>query len=118
MEDNEFEETLKMLSYKVDQFNSSNKVKNKNKSNSVKSLLPNIFVKSSYIYFGIIPLIIGLILFFWKPNFVMKEKVAEEEISAKKKLSFNKLIVTTAIFTTVFIFSIYIYIYISNKSKA
>lgn len=117
MEYEEFEETLKVLSNKVSQFTN---IRDKNKErSSVKMLLPNIFIKPSFIYFGIIPIVIILILFFLKPNFVMKESRIEEvqENSSKKKLSFVKLIITTVIITIIFVFVIYIYIYTNNKSK-
>jgi hypothetical protein len=107
MEDTEFDATLKKLSDQVSQFTSTTINK---PTSSGGGFLSNISIKSPLVYYGVIPIAVMIILFFWKPGFVMEE-VSVEGSLPEKKLSFKKLIVGSVIITTVIAVIIFISYY-------
>ena len=107
MEDIEFDATLKKLSDQVSQFTST-MIKSKPSSSSY--FLSKVNVNSPLVYYGAVPIIIAVVLFFWKPGFVMEEVSIDGNLP-EKKLSFKKLLVGTVIFTAVIAIAIFIYFY-------
>lgn len=105
MDDREFDATLKKLSDQVSQFTS---ITVTSKPSSGSGFLSKVNVKSPIVYYGAIPVIIAVVLFFWKPGFVMEEVSIDGNLPVKK-LSFNKLLVGTAVITTIIAIVIYFY---------
>lgn len=111
MKDRDFDDTLKKLSEQVSQFTSSNMVKT---SFDNSGMLSKINIKSPFVYYVGIPLLIAIILFFWKPKFVMEEVSINGNIS-HKKLNFKNLLITTVIITVIISIIIFVYFYQNNK---
>ncbi len=112
MEDNEFDATLKKLSDQVNQF-AGTTIKN-NTSDGGSGFLSKINVQSPLVYYCAIPLVIMIVLFFWKPGFVMEEVSIDGNLP-EKKLNFKKLFVTSIISTVIIAIIIFIYHYKGKK---
>ena len=114
MEDNEFETTLKKLSDRVSQFRSTTV---KSRESILKfGFLSKVNIKSPLVYYGAVPLIVAILLFFWKPGFVMEEVSIDGNFS-EKKLSFKKLLGSTILFTSIITIIIFIYFYREKQSE-
>ena len=108
MDDN-FDETLKKLGQKVNQFTKGTTSKSY-ESNS-RGLAGKINIKALAVYGS--PLIaVPLLLFYWKPGFVTEE-VEDEEGDYKRRVNFRKLMVTTLIST--FVLDSLIFVYLRKK---
>jgi hypothetical protein len=112
MESENIEEVLKKLTNQVNDItnniknNDTNKYKSSN-NDTITIKLPNL--SSPYIYYGIIPLSIFIILLIYKPNFLYKYEPIYENIiptATIKKLCFSKLLLWT-FFITFIIYFIY-----------
>lgn len=111
IDDSKFENTLKKLSDQVKQMAyptvpvPMSIEKSQFKFNFMSKTKIN-----SYMIYGIIPLIILIILFFWSPKFIMKEVSIEGKLP-ESKLSIKKLLIYTVIFSSLILSSIFIYFY-------
>jgi hypothetical protein len=112
MEDSEFDATLKKLSDQVSNFTS---ITVKSKPNPGSGFLSKFDVKSPLIYYCAVPIIIALVLFFWKPGFVMEEVSIDGNLP-EKKLSFKKLLVGTVLITAIIAIVIFVYFYRNKNS--
>ena len=67
-----------------------------------------------YILYGIVPVIIVIGMFFWKPGVIMTE-VVDEEGAKSNKLSYLKLVLSTVLISAPFIIGLYAYNYNNEK---
>jgi hypothetical protein len=105
MDDN-FDETLKKLGQKVNQFTKG--TTSKSYEPSSRGLVGRINIKALVVYGS--PLIaIPLLLFYWKPHLV-SEEVEDEEGNYKRRVNFRKLMVTTLISTLILDGLIFMYL--------
>lgn len=111
--DSKFENTLKKLSDKVKQMEYPTVYIPIEKSQFKFNFLSKTKI-NSYMIYGIIPLIILIILFFWSPKFIMKEVSIEGKLP-ESKLSIKKLLIYTVIFSSLILSSIFIYFYRKKK---
>ena len=109
MEDTDFETTLQKLSNQVNQFsgNKNNIVQDKSQPISI----PSITGDKKYYYYAGIPIAFLIVLYLWKPSFVLEEVSIEGEMPVKK-ISFKKTLISSVVLSTIVIiiilfFSIY-----------
>jgi len=111
--DNKFENTLKKLSEQVKQMGYPTVPVSIEKSRIKLNFMSKTKI-NSYIIYGIIPLIILIILFFWSPKFIMKEISIEGKLP-ESRLSIKKLLIYTIVFSCLILISIFIYFYRKKK---
>lgn len=104
MDDNEFDNTLKKLNEQVGKFTGNNPVKNM--YHSEKNSPINFDVKSPYLRYGLIPVVILCILGMMKPGVVVDEVNVDGIIS--RKINMKKLLVATGILSIMIFFAIFL----------
>jgi hypothetical protein len=116
MEDNEIDATIKSLHEKVNQITTTNTISSfvdaKNASNI--SFFSGSIFKPKVIYYVAVPLTILLVLFFWKPNFIMEDVSIDGKLP-EKKLIYKKLFISTFIVTFIIAIGIFGYFYKNKK---
>ena len=107
MDDN-FDETLRKLGERVSRFTNDKSASYSSSSNGIRD---KINIKMLLVYGT--PLVVSIVvLYFWKPNFVVEE-VEDNEGGYKTKVSFRKLAVT-ALITTVMLDTL-VFLYLRKK---
>lgn len=116
MESENIEEVLKKLTNQVNDI--TNNIKNndtnkyQNTSNTITIKLPNL--SSPYVYYGIVPISVFIILLIYKPNFLYKYEPVYENImptTTIRKLCFTKLLVWTLFITFIICFLYFVFKY-------
>ena len=113
MEDSEIDATIKSLHEKVNQITTTTSAFVVTRNTSSESIFSGSILKSPIIYYGAVPLTILIILFFWKPSFIM-ENVSIDGKLPEKKLIYKKLFMSTLIVTIIIAAVFFIY---SCKNK-
>lgn len=72
-------------------------------------------INTIFVLYGSIPIIIMIVLYMYKPKFVMKEVLSDDGVS-ELKINVKNLLITTTIFATLIIVAIYTYFYNKNKT--
>ena len=108
MDTDNIESTLSTLKDKVSEFTSKNNLINSFSKQS--GIISKINFKSSIIFYGIIPVVIILILFFWKPNFIMQEIITDDDIP-QYKINIKKLLILTLILSVIGCLLLFSYFY-------
>lgn len=105
MDDN-FDETLRKLGERVSRFtNDKSASYNSSGSNGIRD---KINIKMLLVYGA--PLVVSIVvLYFWKPNFIVEE-VEDNEEGYKTKVSFRKLAVTALITTAMLDTLVFLYL--------
>ena len=111
--DCELDAKIKMLNEKVSEITSTN-LKNSGLNKQSSFLTLNV-IKSPFIYYGVIPLVILLIFFFLKPGFIMQNVTIDGKIT-EKRLNYKKLIIATIIVTSIIFISFFVYSYKNKKT--
>jgi hypothetical protein len=118
MEDDEIDATIKSLHEKVNQITitststSTSTIVSADAKNT--SVFSSSILKSRIIYYCVIPLIIFLLLLFWKPWFIMEDISIDGKLP-EKKLSYKKLFIATFIVTFIIAICIFSYFYKNKK---
>ena len=112
--DCELDSKIKTLHEKVSEITTTN-VKSSILTKKSAFLSMNV-IKSPVVYYGIIPVFILLLFFFWKPSFIM-ENVSIDGKIPEKRLSYKKLIIATIIVTAIIYIVIFVYLYQNTKEK-
>lgn len=102
MEDTDFDKTLQKLSEQVSQFSGN---KNTVLNTSQTTSLPSITGDKKYYYYLGIPVAFLILLYLWKPGFVMEEVSVNGEMPTKK-ISIKKLFISAIVLSTILIVSI------------
>ena len=114
MDIQEFDATISKLEGRVGQLiNKPGAAKNA----EVRSLLPSIDIKSAKMYYMGIPLLIILVLYITKPNFIMEEVSIDGELP-ENRLSYKKLLLSTLVATVIIAIVIFIYFFKNPNSKS
>jgi len=106
MNDADFDNILKKLDDRVDQFAKNMNIPAEN--SEISSKFMHINFKSKYMIYIAPPIITIILLLLWKPNFITKETSTSGTVSADRKISFKKLIVATILINIVIVFVYYI----------
>ena len=72
-------------------------------------------INTLFVLYGSIPIIIMIVLYMYKPKFVMKEVLSDDGVS-ELKINVKNLLITTTILATLIIVAIYTYFYNKNKT--
>ena len=72
-------------------------------------------INTIFVLYGSIPIIIMIVLYMYKPKFVMKEVLSDDGVS-ELKINVKNLLITTTILATLIIVAIYTYFYNKNKT--
>lgn len=111
--DCELDAKIKMLNEKVSEITSTNlKSGGLNKQSAFLTL--NV-IKSPFVYYGSIPLVILLIFFFWKPGFIMQNVSIDGKLQ-EKRLNYKKLIIATIIVSSIIFITFFVYSYKNKKT--
>jgi hypothetical protein len=109
------DEKIKILQDKVNQITLSNeKCLPSSSGCSSSSFFPKFNYPVIY-YYGAIPCLILIILFIYKPMFVM-EDVSIDGKFPEKRLSYKKLLVATVVATAILCVIIFVYFYRTKKT--
>lgn len=117
MNNTEFDNTLKKLEGQVSQFSSVATDFEIPKNNSI---LSKIDFKSNVVYYVLVPIIIMIVFYIFKPCFVMTETTTTDVnliTITEKKLNFKRLIISTIICTFTISFLIFCYLYKKQLQK-
>ena len=116
MDDSDFEldSKIKTLHEKVSEITSTN-LKSGSLNKQSAFLTVNV-IKSPFVYYGAIPLVILLIFFFWKPSFIMEDVSIDGKLP-EKSLSYKKLIIATIITTAIIFIAFFVYSYKNKNTK-
>lgn len=101
--DCELDAKIKILNEKVSEITSTN-LKNSGLNKQSAFLTLNV-IKSPFVYYGVIPIMILFIFFFWKPNFIMQNDSIDGKLT-EKRLNYKKLIIATIIVSTIIVSTI------------
>ena len=116
MEDiDELESKITQLQLKVSQLTTTTDSIKTDNSKSYKSSLFNT-LKLPVVYYGAVPVCILILLLFLKPTFIM-EDVSLDGNFPEKKLSYNKLFVSTIIATSIIAVIIFVYFYRTKSNN-
>lgn len=111
MNDTDFANTIKKLEGQVTQFSSETTDFEIPKNSNI---LSKINVKSNVVYYILVPIIIMIIFYIFKPCFVMTETTTTDVnliTITEKKLNFKSLIISTIICTCIISLIIFSYKY-------
>jgi hypothetical protein len=121
--DDDFEDKIQSLQDEISQLSTVPKTITKNATTVKKQATFKLFnlnlVNSSFVYYGVVPCLILLLLLTLKPRFVMEDNVYDSTQQTEKKVSYKKLAVAIIIFTMIIkIMSvIYIFVYKTKTSE-
>lgn len=121
--DDDFEDKIQSLQDEISQLSTVPKTITKTATTVKKQGTFKLFnlnlVNSSFVYYGVVPFLILLILLILKPRFVMEDNVYDSAQQTEKKVSYKKLAVAIIIFTMIIkIMSvIYIFVYKTKTSE-
>jgi hypothetical protein len=101
--DCELDAKIKMLNQKVSEITSTN-LKNSGLNKQSAFLTLNV-IKSPFVYYAVIPVVILLIFLFWKPSFIMQNDSIDGKLT-EKRLNYKKLIIATIILSTIIVSTI------------
>jgi len=106
------DEKIKILQDKVNQITLSNENRITSSSGCSSSFLPKFNV---VYYYAAIPCLILIILFIYKPKFVM-EDISIDGKFPEKRLSYRKLFIATIVATAILCVIIFVYFYRTKKT--
>jgi hypothetical protein len=64
---------------------------------SMNNIFVNNFKNKNFVIYTILPLMVGIVLYVWKPEFCLEEKVDMNTGEVTKNISYNKLVVFSVV---------------------
>ena len=104
MDDNEFDNVLKKLNDQVGKFTTNTASKNAHQTENNSPF--NFNLKSPYLRYGLIPIVILCILGMMKPKIVTDDVVVDGIINSK--INMKKLLVSTGVLSIMILFAIFL----------
>ena len=105
----DFDDNLKNLQRQVSQFASGEAIDIEMPKNN--SILSKININSNMVYYVLLPIIIMIALYLFKPCFIMTETTTDNSLSSVKKIDLKKMLISTIVTTCIISLIIFSYKY-------